>query len=135
MRPAGEAGAGEAGGLRAAGFPGPRGVGTCYVESGSVLFRGPDTVRGPDVSFLSRERAAQVKGRRGFVPFAPELAVEIRSPENTLAELSAKARDYLEAGTRLVWIGDPPSHTAQGHEPGKAPRLLSPAAGLALAPA
>ena len=106
-------------------FTRPRRVGTVYVESGYVLFRGPDTVRGPDVSFLSRERAAQVKGRRGFVPFAPELAVEIRSPENTLAELSAKARDYLEAGTRLVWIVDPPSHTAQVHEPGKAPRLLS----------
>lgn len=96
------------------------GLGTVYVETGYILFRRPDTVRGPDISFLSRERSAAVRGRRGFVPFAPDLAVEIRSPDNTLAELTAKAQEYLEAGTRLVWLVDPPSQTVQVHQPGRA---------------
>jgi Uma2 family endonuclease len=105
-------------------FTRPRRLGTVYVESGYVLFRGPDTVRGPDVSFLSPERAAQVKGRRGFVPFAPDLAVEVRSPDDSPADLSAKAQDYLDAGARLVWVVDPPARTVQVREPGRAPRVL-----------
>ena len=104
-------------------------LGTVYVESGYILRRGPDTVRGPDISFLSRERAAAVRGRRGFAPFAPDMAVEIRSPSNTTAEIAAKTNEYLEAGTRLVWVVDPPSQTVRVHEPGRAPRAV-PAEGV-----
>ena len=105
-------------------FVRPRKLGTVYVETGYILFRGPDTVRGPDVSFLPLHRAAAVRGRRGFVPNGPDLAVEIRSQDNTFAELSDKAQEYLEAGTRLVWVVDPPSQTVRVHEPGHPPRVV-----------
>jgi Uma2 family endonuclease len=105
-------------------FVRPRKLGTVYVETGYILFRGPDTVRGPDVSFLASERSAQVRRRRGFVPFAPDLAVEIRSPDNTLAELTAKAQEYLDAGARLVWLVDPPSQTVRVYEPESALRVV-----------
>lgn len=107
------------------GFAQARRLGTVYVETGYVLFRDPDTVRGPDVSFLSRDRAATVRDRRGFVPGAPDVAIEIRSPDSTLAELTAKAQEYLDAGARLVWIVDPPSQSVHVYQAGHAPRVLS----------
>ncbi len=80
-------------------------LGTVQVESGFKLFRDPDTVRGPDVSFVRRERLASAP-RRGFFAGAPDLAVEVRSPEDSLKELFEKADDYLRAGAGLVWVVD-----------------------------
>ena len=101
-------------------FVRPRRLGTVYVETGFILSRRPDTVRGPDVAFVTRERRASLGGRiRGYIPGAPDLAVEIRSPDNTAAELSAKAADYLRAGTRLVWVVDPAAQTVQVHRLGE----------------
>ena len=56
---------------------------------------------------------------------APDLAVEVRSPDNTLAELSVKANEYLEAGARMVWIVDPPTRTVQVMRPGRPAVTLS----------
>ncbi|HWP38413.1 MAG TPA: Uma2 family endonuclease [Gemmatimonadales bacterium] len=104
-------------------FVRPRRLGTVYVETGYILERDPDTVRGPDVSFLSRERA-EALGSRGYVSNGPDLAVEIRSPDQTLAQLSAKLREYLNAGTRLAWLVDPHSRTVRVFEPKRPTRVL-----------
>ncbi len=51
---------------------------------------------------------------RGFARLAPDLAVEIVSPSNTVSEIQGKVFDYLDAGTRLVWVvsrGDGPSRS------------------------
>jgi Uma2 family endonuclease len=95
----------------------PRGLGRVYVESGFVLTRGPDTVRGPDVSFVSREREAAAGQRRGFLRAAPDLAVEIWSPDNSMPSPRAKAREYLAAGTRRVWLIDPRHRVVEVHTP------------------
>jgi Uma2 family endonuclease len=101
-------------------------LGRIYTDGvGYTLFRNPDTVRGPDVSFVSRDREATLKSVRGFIPGAPDLAVEVRSPDNTLAELSVKANEYLEAGARMVWIVDPPTRTVQVMRPGRPAVTLS----------
>ncbi len=42
--------------------------------------------------------------RRKPVPFAPELAVDVASPEQDAREMAAKAWRYLRGGTRLVWV-------------------------------
>jgi Uma2 family endonuclease len=97
----------------------PRGLGRVYVESGFVLSRGPDTVRGPDVSFVSREREAAAGLRRGFLLAAPDLAVEIWSPDNSMPSLRAKTREYLAAGTRRVWLVDPRRRLVEVHTPGR----------------
>lgn len=94
-----------------------RGLGRVYTESGFVLARGPDTVRGPDVSFVSRGREATAGLRRGFLQAAPDLAVEIWSPDNSMPALRAKAREYLAAGTRCVWLIDPRRRIAEAHTP------------------
>jgi Uma2 family endonuclease len=99
-------------------FVRPRGLGRVYVESGFVLTRRPDTVRGPDVSFVSRGREAVAGRRAGFVQAAPDLAVEIWSPDNSMVKLRAKAREYLAAGTRLVWLLDPRKRVVEVHAAG-----------------
>ena len=81
-------------------------LGRMFVETGFVLARSPDTVRGPDVSFLSAERFRSYT-KSGYVQGAPDLTVEIRSPDDTLASLFAKATEYEAAGCELIWIIDP----------------------------
>jgi Uma2 family endonuclease len=105
-------------------FVQPRGLGTVAVESGFTLTRNPDSVRGPDVSFVRRERVDGVRGA-GYLAGAPELAVEIRSPGDSMSDLARLAGDYLAAGARLVWIVDPESATVRVCSPGVASRTLT----------
>ena len=105
-------------------FVQPRGLGTVAVESGFTLTRNPDSVRGPDVSFVRRERAAGVRGA-GYLAGAPELAVEIRSPGDSMSDLARLAAEYLAAGARLVWIVDPESATVRVCSPGAASRTFT----------
>lgn len=83
-------------------------------DSGFHLFSNPDTVRGPDVAFVSRARAP-VPRPAGFAPMAPDLAIEVRSPGDTAGELREKVADWLGAGCRLVWIVDPARRSADVH--------------------
>jgi len=80
-----------------------------------VLSRSPDTVRGPDVAFVTRERFEAVGDVATAFPAPPDLAVEILSPSNTPAGIHAKVADYLAAGTRLVWLVDPEAETITVH--------------------
>jgi Uncharacterized protein conserved in cyanobacteria len=65
-------------------FARERGASVTYAaETGFVLARNPDTVRAPDVAFVSMERAAQHLGHTGFFEGAPDLAVEVVSPHDT----------------------------------------------------
>lgn len=80
-------------------------------DSGFILSRSPDTVRGPDVSFISRERFEAVGDLVTAFPGAPDLAVEVLSPSNTQAGIHAKVADYLAAGTRCVWVVDTEAET------------------------
>ena len=82
------------------------GLGEVFAEAGYVLARDPDTVRGPDLSFLTRERLMGFDDSR-FFEGAPDLAVEILSPSNRPGEMRAKVAEYLSAGARLVWVVDP----------------------------
>ena len=85
-------------------------------SAGYVLSRDPDTVREPDVSFLSTER---FKGQDldAFLEGAPDLAVEVLSPSNTAAEMRAKMEDYFGADCRVVWIVDPLRKSVVIHRP------------------
>jgi Uma2 family endonuclease len=75
----------------------------CTGEAGFILHQQPDTVLGADVAFVQAQRLVNVD-RTGFLPFAPDLAVEIASPSQFKPEMNAKAQELLEAGTRLVWV-------------------------------
>ena len=104
-------------------------LGEVFGEAGYLLARDPDTVRGPDLSFVAAVRLAGFDDRR-FFPGAPDLAVEILSPSNRPSDMHAKVADYLAAGTRLVWIVDPERRIVTEHRTLLAPRRLGPADAL-----
>jgi len=89
-----------------------RNLGRVLSETGYVLFSNPDTVRGPDVSFVRRERVPDPIPR-GYARFAPDLAIEVLSPDDRPGEVLEKVADYLNAGTRLVWVIDPDRRNAR----------------------
>ena len=101
------------------------GLGTVLVEAGYLLQRGPDTVRGPDVSFISLARLHPHQVPEEFIPGAPDLAVEILSPSSRWSEVEEKIADYFAAGTRLVWVVDPRERRAIVRYPDRPPRVVA----------
>lgn len=75
-------------------------------ETGFTLARGPDTVRAPDVAFIRSARLPSPPPE-GFAELAPDLAVEVLSPDDRPGEVLEKVGDWLNAGTLLVWVVDP----------------------------
>ncbi len=99
-------------------------LGAVGIERGFILSRDPDTVRAPDLHFISKERLA-LGSREGFFPGAPDLAVEILSPTDRAGDVQARIREYLNAGTRLVWVVDPHSETVTAYHPAGDARIYS----------
>jgi Uma2 family endonuclease len=79
-------------------------LGKVVVELGFRFSRNPDTVRAPDVAFISAEQLALKPLGRGFYDGYPDIAVEVISPGDTAGEVEDKVREYFDAGTRLVWL-------------------------------
>jgi Uma2 family endonuclease len=92
-------------------------------ETGFILARDPDTVRAPDLAFTRAERASPPA--RGFVPGAPDLAVEVLSPDDRPGYVREKVAEWLEAGTLAVWVVDPRERTVTVHEPGQRPSVFA----------
>jgi Uma2 family endonuclease len=66
--------------------------------------------RAPDVSFVSRERLQALgitRHTREFFPGAPDLAVEVLSPNNTRKETDERLKDFFASGTQIAWIINP----------------------------
>jgi Uma2 family endonuclease len=81
-------------------------------DTGFQLGSGPDTVRGPDIAFVRSERLPDPR-TLGFPELGPDLVVEVLSPRDRPGETLAKVGDWLEAGTRLVWVIDPQRRRAR----------------------
>ena len=98
-------------------------LGAVFGHVGFVLARDPDTVRGPDLSFVTRERLAG-NDNSHFFEGAPDLAIEILSPSNRPHQMRAKVADYLAAGCRLVWVVDPLRRTVTTYRALLAPQVF-----------
>ena len=81
-------------------------------ETGFKLTADPDTVRAPDIAFISRVRLPDPKPT-GYPELAPDLVVEVLSPSDRPGDVLAKVADWLSAGTRLVWVVDPERRQAR----------------------
>lgn len=80
----------------------------CSAESGFIVDRNPDTVRAPDIAFISNERLALLGGfPKGFSPIAPDLAAETISPNDLYTDSHDKALMWLEFGTKIVLLINP----------------------------
>ena len=91
-------------------------------EPGYRLERDPDTVRAPDVVWIAPGRIPL--GTQGYPELAPDLAVEVKSPGNSYAELAAKAGMWLSYGSREVWVADPERVTITVYRPYQEPLIL-----------
>jgi Uma2 family endonuclease len=78
-------------------------------DTGVVLERGPDTVRGPDVAFWSIKRQPEMP--EGYFLIPPDLAVEVLSPDDRRKDVRAKIKEYLFYSVPLVWLVDPETRT------------------------
>jgi Uma2 family endonuclease len=98
-------------------------IGSLYIaEVGFRVGPGPRLVC-PDAAYVSQERDAPV-GDDEFFPYAPDIAVEVLSPDNTWPKVRKKARAYLASGARLVWALHPRRRTVTVYRPGVEPQLL-----------
>jgi Uma2 family endonuclease len=86
----------------------PQRLGIIFAQdTGFKIAREPDTVRAPDVAFVAMVRSDRIPSR-GYAELAPDLVAEVVSPDDAAADVLAKVADWLAAGTRLVWVVDPP---------------------------
>jgi Uma2 family endonuclease len=77
----------------------------------------PDKVRRADVSFIRFGRLAREQLPEGHLRTAPDLAVEVVSPNDLAYDVDSKVEDYLQAGVRLVWVVNPATRTVRVHRP------------------
>lgn len=84
-----------------------------YVLGSNTGFRLPGgNVRVPDVSFVAIGRFRNEQLPEGFPDLAPDLAVEVLSPDDRSRDVLDKVGEYLQAGVRLVWVIDPGQRSA-----------------------
>ena len=75
-------------------------------DSGVILERDPDTVRGPDVMYFEKGKPYDQMNPK-FAEGVPTLAVEVWSPSDRIGKVTRRVREFLKAGVRLVWVVDP----------------------------
>ena len=90
-------------------------IGDVYTEGGFKLESDPDTVLGPDVSFVSLDRVSRT--REGYYLGPPDLAVEVLSPGDRRGMVEHKLSLWLELGTRSVWLVNPRRRTVEVCKP------------------
>lgn len=86
-------------------------LGRVCAEVGYHLESDPDTVLGPDVSFVAKDRIGIPPD--GYYPGPPDLAVEVLSPGDRRGKVEQKLSLWLEYGTRSVWLVNPRRRTVE----------------------
>lgn len=94
-------------------------------DPGFLLARDPDTVLAPDLAFIRGNRLASQSLKEAFWQGAPDLAVEVVSPGDTVSEVDEKARAWLDAGTAFVWVVNPAWRTVTVYRPAADPETLT----------
>lgn len=86
-------------------------------DGGLQIFPGsPTKVRFGDGAFISRARSPQ-RPDTGHLRVAPELVLEVVSPNDEAADVNEKVREYLAAGVLLVWVVYPESRSIDVYRP------------------
>ena len=104
---------------------------TIAAETGFVLYKNPDPdgkdpVRAPDVGFIAAERVPDNLDDLpdGYVPFSPDLVIEVVSPNDEKGEIEEKVAQYLKYGTWLVWVMYSAKKEVRVHAPGQKTKTL-----------
>ncbi|MDT5159419.1 MAG: hypothetical protein QOH51_3776 [Acidobacteriota bacterium] len=99
-------------------------------ETGFKLASDPDTVLAPDAAFIRQEEIDRVGRTRKFWPGAPDLAVEVMSPGDSVRKTDEKAKAWLSYGARMVWTVNPGKRTISVYRPGEDVSVLTEADAL-----
>ena len=94
-------------------------------ETGFLLASDPDTVRAPDIAFIRRERFPAQPPAEAFWPGAPDLAVEVVSPGDTIHEVDDKVKTWLDAGAKMVWVVNPKSRSVTVYRSAEQVKILT----------
>ncbi len=81
----------------------------CTNDAGFITGRGPDTVRGADITFWSFERFPTLP--ESYPDIGPDLAIAVLSPGNRLSQILDKIREYFACKVRMVWVVDTEDRT------------------------
>ncbi len=101
------------------------GLGRIYPsDTQFAIFRDPDVIVIPDLAFVRAERVPPEAERWQIAPFAPDLAVEVISPNDRYVEVMEKIERYGRAGVPLVWLVDPRRRVVEVHALGRQPVTL-----------
>lgn len=90
----------------------------CSNDTGVVVERDPDSVRGPDILFFEDVATAEEIDLK-WGDAIPRLSIEVLSPNDTIGEMNERIQDQLNLGVPLVWLADPESRTVTVYRPGK----------------
>lgn len=93
-------------------------------EAGFIVRRGPDTVRGADVAFISYARLPKDTTLAGFVEAPAELVIEVLGDDVSWGDMEKKIAEYHAFGVDLVWVLDPRTLTLRAYARGGSPVLL-----------
>jgi Uma2 family endonuclease len=85
-----------------------------------------DTVRNPDVAFVTAEHLKTIDLDRSPIDGAPALAVEVISPSNTAQDIAKKTQQYLRSGCHVVWIVYPSLRLVEIHSTGGVRQMREP---------
>ena len=94
-------------------------------DSGILLEHNPDTVREPDVYYISAEKLPLNVRVAGYYEVVPDMVAEIRSPSDRAAEFNEKIQMWLSFGVRLVLAVYPQTRTIAVHQPGRSTVTLA----------
>ncbi|MEL7500003.1 MAG: Uma2 family endonuclease [Planctomycetota bacterium] len=84
---------------------------TFAAETGFQIESNPDTVRAPDAAFVSHGRLSTVDDTSAYLALAPDLVVEVVSPNDSSSDVEAKVEQWLHAGSLIVLVADPKNET------------------------
>lgn len=93
-------------------------------DTGVLLERHPDTIRGPDIAYLEGVKSFTELPKK-WAAFPPRLAVEVLSPNDRAGQINRKIQDYLNNGVEIVWLVDPEERSVTVYTPDTGPRTVA----------
>ncbi|MCB9458194.1 MAG: Uma2 family endonuclease [Anaerolineaceae bacterium] len=103
-----------------------QGRGTVLVgEVGFYTRQNDQTVRAADVAFISYKRMPMGQVPAGYGTIAPELIVEVVSPNDRAADIESKVQEWLDFGAMMVWVVYPQTQRLHVYLADEQPRILA----------
>jgi len=94
-------------------------------DTGVIVERGPDTVRGADIAFYSYSQVPKGPLPAEYLTVPPAVVFEVLSPDDRWPKVWGKVSEYLEAGVAVVCVIDPQQETIQIYRPDGSTESLS----------